>query len=81
MNDITPKDATEQKAVSVGKRITTAIGIIATAGAALCAAVGGLEWISDNLPLLATNLGLLAAGGIGSYIAVRRMNTDRKGGE
>ena len=81
MNSITPKDDAEAKTLDTGKRITTAIGIAATAASALLAAFGGLEWITNNLPLLATGLGSLTIGGITSYIAVRRMKGDRKGGE
>ena len=81
MNDITPKDETEQKAVSAGKRIATAIATVAAAAPAICAAFGGFDWISANLPLLATGLSGIAAGGIASYVAVRRMKNDRKGNE
>ena len=79
MNDITPKDETEQKAISVGKRIATAISIVGAALPALLAAIGGLDFITNNLPLLGTGLGTLAAGGVASYIALRRMGIERKG--
>ena len=81
MNDITPKDPAEQTALGTGKRIAAVIAALATAVPTVCAAIGGLAWVSDHIPLLATGLGSLVAGGIASYIAVHRMKTDRKGGE
>lgn len=77
MNDITPRDQQETKALAVGQRIATAIGIIGAAVPALLAAFGGLDWITANLPLLLTGLGSLSAGGVASYVAVRRMRVDR----
>ena len=77
MNHITPRDQRETAAVGAGKRIIAAIGIVGTAVPALLAAFGGLDWISNNLPLLLTGLGSLATGGVASYIAVRRMRADR----
>ena len=76
-NTITPRDEQETKALSIGARIATAIGIVGTAVTALLAAAGGLDWITANLPLLLTGLGSLASGGVASYIAVRRMSIDK----
>ena len=77
MDNITPRDAAETAALSAGARITAAIGIIGTAFTAVLAAIGGLDWITANLPLLLTGLGSLATGGIASYVAVRRMRVDK----
>lgn len=79
MNPITPRDAAETAALSIGARIATAITILGTAVPALLAAVGGLDWITDHLPLLLTGLGSLVSGGVASYVAVRRMRVDRLG--
>jgi hypothetical protein len=77
MSTITPKDKTEQTATDASKRIATVLAVLATAATATCTALGGLGWIADNVPLLATGLGSLATGGIASYIAIRRMLIDR----
>lgn len=79
MNTIKPRDASETATLSTGARIAAAIGIIGTAVPALLAAVGGLDWITANLPLLLTGLGSLVSGGVASYVAVRRMRVDRLG--
>ncbi len=79
MNTIKPRDASETAALSIGARIATAITILGTAVPALLAAVGGLDWITANLPLLLTGLGSLVSGGVASYVAVRRMRVDRLG--
>lgn len=79
MNDIKPKDPKETAVTCAGTRIVTAIGIIGAMVPALLAAIGGLQWITDNLPLLLTGLGSLVTGGIASYVAVRRMRIDRAG--
>jgi hypothetical protein len=79
MNTIKPRDAAETATLSTGARIAAAIGIIGTAVPALLAAVGGLDWITANLPLLLTGLGSLVSGGVASWIAVRRMRVDRLG--
>lgn len=76
MNDITPRDPTETRALGIGARIATVIALLAAAVPALLAAVGGLDWITANLPLLATGLGSLITGGLASYIAIRRMRVD-----
>ena len=76
---IKPRDAAETATLSTGARIAAAIGIIGTAVPALLAAVGGLDWITANLPLLLTGLGSLVSGGVASWIAVRRMRVDRLG--
>jgi hypothetical protein len=75
--DITPKDSVETKALNIGQRISTAIGIIIAMGSALLAAFGDVKWMSDNLPLLGTGVGALATGGLTAYVAVRRMRIDR----
>ena len=77
MNTITPRDAAETATLSTGARIAAAIGILGTAVPALLAAVGGLDWITANLPLLLTGLGSLVSGGVASWIAVRRMRVDK----
>ena len=77
MHTITPRDAAETATLSTGARIAAAIGIIGTAVPALLAAVGGLDWITANLPLLLTGLGSLVSGGVASWIAVRRMRVDK----
>ncbi len=74
---IKPRDAAETATLSVGARIAAAIGIVGTAVPALLAAVGGLDWITANLPLLLTGLGSLVSGGVASWIAVRRMRIDK----
>ncbi|HRR34009.1 MAG TPA: hypothetical protein P5026_07925 [Kiritimatiellia bacterium] len=74
---ITPRDERETSALSAGKRITVAIGIVGTALTSLVAALGGFAWLGDNLPLLLTGLGSLAGGGVTAYIAVRRMRVDK----
>lgn len=79
MNDIKPRDAKETAVAGAGTRIVTAIGIIGAMVPALLAAVGGLDWITANLPLLLTGLGSLVTGGVASYVAVRRMRIDRVG--
>ena len=79
MHTIKPRDAAETATLSTGARIAAAIGIIGTAVPALLAAVGGLDWITANLPLLLTGLGSLVSGGVASWIAVRRMRVDRLG--
>jgi hypothetical protein len=76
-DSITPRDERETSALGAGKRIAAAIGILGAAVPALLAAVGGLDWITANLPLLLTGLGSLAGGGVASYIAVRRMKVDK----
>jgi len=73
---VTPRDDSETATLSAGARIAAAIGILGTAVPALLAAVGGLDWITANLPLLLTGIGSLVSGGIASYIAVRRMRVD-----
>ncbi|MEY2633400.1 MAG: hypothetical protein RIR00_2054, partial [Pseudomonadota bacterium] len=75
--EITPRDAVEIKTVGIGRRIATAIGSIIAFAVPVLAATGGLEWISNNLPLLGTGLAALVTGGITSYVAVRRMGIDR----
>ncbi len=79
MNDttITPRDGQETAVVGAGKRIAAAISIVGAAVPALLAAFGGVEWITDHLPLLGVGLGSLVSGGVASYIAVRRMRVDR----
>lgn len=77
METIKPRDAAETATLSTGARIAAAIGIIGTAVPALLAAVGGLDWITANLPLLLTGLGSLVSGGVASWIAVRRMRVDK----
>lgn len=79
IDTIKPRDAAETATLSLGARIAAAIGIIGTAVPALLAAVGGLDWITANLPLLLTGLGSLVSGGVASWIAVRRMRVDRLG--
>ena len=79
MNDITPKDAVETKALGIGQRISAAIGIIIAMGSALLAAFGDTKWITDNLPLLGTGVGALVTGGLTSYVAIRRMRVDKIG--
>ena len=71
--DITPTDDKEKKVVGAGQRIAAAIGLISAAAPAIIAAVGGTEAITNNIGLLSTGLGSLVAGGIASYVAVRRM--------
>lgn len=73
---ITPRDDRETAVVGAGKRIAAAISIVGAAVSALLAAFGGIEWITDHLPLLGVGLGSLVSGGIASYIAVRRMRID-----
>jgi len=79
MNDIKPRDAKETAVAGAGTRIVAAIGIIGAMVPALLAAVGGLDWITANLPLLLTGLGSLVTGGVASYVAVRRMRIDKAG--
>jgi len=79
MNDntnITPRDDRETALTGAGKRIAAAISIVGAAVPALLAAFGGVEWITDHLPLLLSGLAGIASGGIASYIAVRRMRVD-----
>ena len=71
--DITPVNEQEKKVVGAGQRIAAAIGLISAAAPAIIAAVGGTDAITDNIGLLSTGLGSLVAGGIASYVAVRRM--------
>lgn len=71
--DITPQNEQEQKVLGAGQRIAAVIALISAAAPAILAAVGGLDSVTQNLPLLATGIGSLVAGGIASYIAVRRM--------
>ena len=80
MNDIKPRDAKETAVAGAGTRIVAAIGIIGAMVPALLAAVGGLDWITANLPLLLTGLGSLVTGGAASYVAVRRMRIDKAAG-
>ena len=75
--EINPRDPRESAALGAGQRIASAIAIIATTAPALLALIGGLDWITANLPLLLAGLGSLATGGIASYVAVRRMAIDR----
>lgn len=71
--DITPTNDQEKKVVGAGQRIAAVIGLISAAAPAIIAAVGGTEAVTNNLGLLSTGLGSLVAGGIASYVAVRRM--------
>ena len=75
--NIASRDATETRTVNIGQRITVAIGIVIASATSLLAAVGGLEWILDNLALLGTGLGALVTGGLTAFIAVRRMRVDK----
>ena len=75
---ITPRDTREAAAIGAGRRIAAAIAAVAAAAPAILAAIGGLEWIAANLPLLLAGIGSLAAGGVTSYVAVRRMLADSR---
>lgn len=77
MNTITARDSRETSALAIGKRITVALGIVIATVSSLIGALGGLDWITANLPLLGTGLGSLVSGGIVAYVAVRRMRLDR----
>ncbi len=74
--DITPKDSVETKALGHGQRISIAIGILTTMLPAVMAAIGGLDWITANLPLLLGSMGGIVTGGVGAFIAIRRMRID-----
>jgi|GEM_PF-5180990 len=77
MDNIKPRDSKEIAVTGAGTRILAAIGIVGAMVPTLLAAVGGLDWITANLPLLLTGLGSLVTGGVASYVAVRRMRVDR----
>lgn len=76
--NITPRDQTEQRALGTATRITAAIALTGTAIPAILAAIGGLTYIADHLPLLISGLTGLISGGLASYIAVRRISISRR---
>lgn len=74
--DITPKDAVETKALGFGRRISIVIGILTAMVPTVLAAIGGLDWITANLPLLCGSMGGIVTGGVGAFVAIRRMRID-----
>jgi hypothetical protein len=77
MDDITPLDNAEKRALGIGHKISIAAGIVSAAGVTLCAALGGYAWIADNLPLLISGLAAIAGGAASVYVAARRMYIGR----
>lgn len=77
--DFTPQNQTEKKAASIGSKIAASAGIISAAGVAICALIGGLKWIADNLPMLIGGITTVIGGAVTIYVAISRMRRDRNG--